>query len=68
VQRGYIDVVADVRGTGGSQGEWGLFDPVQGTDGATLAGWAAKLPHADCDVGLLGASYRISSSRASISG
>ncbi len=57
VQRGYIDVVADVRGTGGSQGEWGLFDPVQGTDGATLVDWAASLPHADGDVGLLGASY-----------
>jgi uncharacterized protein len=57
VQRGYIQVVADVRGTGGSQGEWGLFDPVQGTDGATLVNWAAKLPHADGDVGLLGASY-----------
>ena len=57
VQRGYIDVVADVRGTGGSTGEWGLFDPVQGTDGATLVNWAAQLPHADGDVGLLGASY-----------
>ncbi len=57
VQRGYIDVVADVRGTGGSQGEWGLFDPVQGQDGATLVDWAATLPHADGDVGLLGASY-----------
>ncbi|MGH2857339.1 MAG: CocE/NonD family hydrolase [Solirubrobacteraceae bacterium] len=57
VQRGYIDVVADVRGTGGSQGEWGLFDPVQGTDGATLVNWAAGLPHSDGKVGLLGASY-----------
>ncbi len=57
VQRGYIDVIADVRGTGGSQGEWGLFDPIQGTDGATLVNWAASLPRADGDVGLLGASY-----------
>jgi putative CocE/NonD family hydrolase len=57
VQRGYIQVLADVRGTGGSQGQWGLFDPVQGTDGATLVNWAAALPHADGDVGLLGASY-----------
>ncbi len=57
VQRGYIDVVADVRGTGGSTGEWGLFDPVQGTDGATLVNWASGLPHSDGDVGLLGASY-----------
>jgi hypothetical protein len=57
VQRGYIQAVADVRGTGGSGGEWGLFDPIQGTDGATLVNWAAALPHADGDVGLLGASY-----------
>ncbi len=57
VQRGYIDAVADVRGTGGSTGEWGLFDPVQGTDGASLVNWAAGLPHSDGRVGLLGASY-----------
>jgi uncharacterized protein len=57
VQRGYIDVVADVRGTGGSTGEWGLFDPVQGHDGATLVSWASRLPHSDGRVGLLGASY-----------
>ncbi len=57
VKRGYIDVVADVRGTGGSQGEWGLFDPVQGHDGATLVSWAARLPHSDGKVGLFGPSY-----------
>jgi uncharacterized protein len=57
VERGYIQVVADVRGTGGSEGEWGLFDPVQGTDGATLVTWAAALPHSDGKVGLFGASY-----------
>ena len=51
IERGYIQVVADVRGTGGSEGEWGLFDPVQGTDGATLVNWAAALPHSDGDVG-----------------
>ncbi len=57
VERGYIDVIADVRGTGGSTGQWGFFDPVQGHDGATLVNWAAKLPHADGKVGLYGASY-----------
>jgi putative CocE/NonD family hydrolase len=57
VQRGYIHVVADVRGTGGSQGQWGLFDPIQGRDGATLVDWAAKLPHSDGKVGLFGPSY-----------
>jgi putative CocE/NonD family hydrolase len=57
VRRGYIDVIADVRGTGGSTGQWGFFDPVQGRDGATLVNWAAKLAHADGKVGLYGASY-----------
>jgi putative CocE/NonD family hydrolase len=57
VQRGYVDVIADVRGTGGSEGQWGFFDPVQGHDGATLVNWAAKLPHANGKVGLYGASY-----------
>ena len=57
VGRGYINVVADVRGTGGSQGEWGLFDPIQGHDGATLVNWVAGLPHASGNVGLFGPSY-----------
>jgi uncharacterized protein len=57
VQRGYVDVVADVRGTGDSGGTWGLFDPVEQRDGATLVRWAARLPHADGRVGLYGPSY-----------
>lgn len=57
IERGYIQVVADVRGTGASEGEWGLFDPIQGQDGADLVNWAAALPHSDGKVGLLGASY-----------
>jgi len=57
VDRGYIVVIADVRGTGDSGGSWGLFDPVQDTDGSTLVKWAARLPHADGKVGLFGESY-----------
>ncbi len=57
VERGYIDVVADVRGTGDSGGEFGFFDPAQQRDGATLVRWAARLPHSDGKVGLYGASY-----------
>ena len=57
IKRGYIDVVADVRGTGDSQGAWGLFDPVQGQDGATLVRWAARLPQSTGKVGLYGPSY-----------
>ncbi len=57
VERGYIDVVADVRGTGASEGTWGLFDPVQQQDGAALVRWAAALPHSDGRVGTYGPSY-----------
>lgn len=57
VQRGFIEVVADVRGTGDSQGSWGLFDPVQTTDGITLVHWAAGLPHSSGAVGTYGPSY-----------
>jgi putative CocE/NonD family hydrolase len=57
VQRGYIDVVADVRGTGDSQGSFGLFDPAQDRDGVTLVYWASRLPGSNGKVGLYGASY-----------
>jgi putative CocE/NonD family hydrolase len=56
-QRGFIEVVADVRGTGDSGGSWGIFDPVQTTDSITLVDWAARLPHADGRVGMYGPSY-----------
>ncbi len=57
IKRGYIDVVAEVRGTGGSEGTFNLLDPIQGQDGATLVRWAAKLPQANGKVGLYGPSY-----------
>ncbi len=57
VDRGYIVVIADVRGTGDSGGTFDLFDPVQSTDGATLVRWAAHLPDANGEVGLFGESY-----------
>jgi len=57
IERGYIDVVADVRGTGDSGGQFGFFDPAQQQDGATLVRWSAKLAHSDGKVGLYGASY-----------
>jgi putative CocE/NonD family hydrolase len=57
VDRGYIVVISDVRGTGDSGGDFDLFDPVQSTDGATMARWAAALPHSDGRVGLFGESY-----------
>ena len=57
VQRGFIDAVVDVRGTGDSQGYFDLFDPKQDADGVRLVHWAAKLPGSTGKVGLYGASY-----------
>jgi len=57
VSRGYIDVVAEVRGTGDSQGTFNLLDPIQGQDGAALVRWASHLPQASGRVGLYGPSY-----------
>jgi putative CocE/NonD family hydrolase len=57
VQRGYIEVVEDVRGTGDSNGSWGLFDPVQQRDAIRVLDWAAHLPHSDGRVGTYGPSY-----------
>jgi putative CocE/NonD family hydrolase len=57
VKRGYIDVVVDVRGSGGSGGRFDILDPQQARDGAALVDWAAKLPNSNGRVGLYGASY-----------
>ena len=56
-QRGYIEVVEDVRGTGDSHGSWGLFDPIQQQDAIQVLDWAAHLPHSDGRVGTYGPSY-----------
>ena len=57
VQRGYIEVVEDVRGTGDSNGSWGPFDPTQQRDAIKVLRWAAHLPDSDGRVGTYGPSY-----------
>lgn len=57
VQRGYINVVMDIRGTGASGGQFGLFDPIQTQDEEKVLDWAAKLPGSDGKVGTYGPSY-----------
>ncbi len=59
VQRGYVQVVADVRGTGSSQGTWDSFGTREQRDGAELVRWAhsRKRPWSNGDVGLWGISY-----------
>ncbi|UPK75972.1 CocE/NonD family hydrolase [Nocardioidaceae bacterium SCSIO 66511] len=57
VKRGYIGVVVDVAGTGGSEGQSQLFGKSEARDGRRVVNWAAKLPHSNGKVGLLGISY-----------
>ena len=58
VKRGYIYVVAAIRGTGKSGGQLDWFGERQGKDGAGLVNWAAKsLEGSDGNVGLEGCSY-----------
>jgi len=57
IRRGYIFLVVDVAGTGGSEGTSQLFGHVEAQDGADLVDYAAALPHSTGEVGTLGLSY-----------
>lgn len=59
VQRGYVQLTVDARGTGSSGGTWGAFSPRETKDGAEIVEWAASLdrPWSDGRVGMRGPSY-----------
>jgi hypothetical protein len=57
IERGYIDVVADVRGSGDSGGDFSLFGPREKQDGVELVRWASRLGGSDGRVGMAGSSY-----------
>ena len=57
VQRGYAQVIVDVRGTGGSEGSWDSFGTREQLDGPELVEWARTQPWSDGRVGLHGTSY-----------
>ncbi len=57
VQRGYVVVVVDVRGTGSSQGTWDSFGTREQRDGYEVVDWAHRQPWSDGKVGLIGPSY-----------
>ncbi|MEV6337612.1 CocE/NonD family hydrolase [Nocardia vinacea] len=57
VKHGYIEVIADVRGTGGSTGAWNPASKQDGIDGVQLVDWAAKLPGSNGKVGMYGYSF-----------
>lgn len=57
VPRGYVHVIANVRGTGGSGGTFGCFDAQERRDMYDLVEWAAVQPWSDGNVGMVGISY-----------
>ncbi|MBO2455629.1 CocE/NonD family hydrolase [Actinomadura barringtoniae] len=57
VKHGYIGLMVDVPGTGGSTGKFDLFSPAEAKAGAEVVRWAARLPHSSGKVGMLGLSY-----------
>ena len=58
VGRGYVHVIADIRGCGDSEGEHvGMFDPAEARDGYDLIEWIAQQPWCDGNVGMIGISY-----------
>jgi uncharacterized protein len=58
VQRGYIQVIVDVRGTGGSAGKWHSFDAREQLDSAELVDWVIDQPFYDGNgIALHGTSY-----------
>ena len=57
VPRGYVHVIANLRGTGGSEGTFGFFDGQERRDMHDLVEWAAAQPWSDGNVGMVGISY-----------
>src|SRR6478609_3777926 len=57
VPRGYVHVIANLRGTGDSEGEYGFFDAQERLDMYDLVEWAAAQPWCDGIVGMIGISY-----------
>ena len=57
VPRGYVHVIANLRGTVGSDGEWGFFDNQEREDLYDIVEWVARQPWSDSNVGMIGISY-----------
>jgi predicted acyl esterase len=57
VERGYVQITVDVRGTGHSAGSWDSFGPNEQRDGYDMVEWAAQQAWSDGNVGLNGPSY-----------
>lgn len=57
VQRGYIQVTVDARGTGSSGGQWCSFCTRENTDATEVMNWAHSQPWSNGDTAMRGPSY-----------
>ena len=57
VPRGYVHVIASLRGTSGSGGTFGFFDAQERRDLHDLVEWSAAQPWCNGKVGMIGISY-----------
>jgi putative CocE/NonD family hydrolase len=56
-QRGYAHFVADIRGTGASNGQWQVLGPREARDVAEIVEWAGHQRWSNGKLGMYGASY-----------
>jgi predicted acyl esterase len=57
VRRGYVYVIANVRGTGKSGGKYPFMAPPEAQDGCDTVEWIARQPWCNGNVGMFGVSY-----------
>ena len=57
VPRGYVHLIANLRGTGGSGGTFTMADEQERRDMHDLVEWAAAQPWSDGNIGMIGISY-----------
>ncbi len=57
VSRGYVHVIADVRGCGHSEGKYDICSQEEQQDGYDLVEWIAQQPWCNGNVGMVGVSY-----------
>ncbi|MEV0297395.1 CocE/NonD family hydrolase [Nocardia sp. NPDC050710] len=57
VERGYVGLMVDVRGTGSSTGGWDFFSPREQRDYTEVVTWVREQPWCNGDVAVMGVSY-----------
>jgi predicted acyl esterase len=57
VRRGYVYVIANIRGTGKSGGKYPFLAPPEAQDGFEIIEWIARQPWCNGNVGMFGVSY-----------